>query len=58
MDLLRPLINTQGSGVKSIYGNLANIAPSTVLSQKVAVISPKPGALGASGVVDGDLNVI
>ena len=58
MDLLRPLINTQGSGVKYIYGNLANIAPSTVLSQKVAGISPKPGALGASGVVAGDLNVI
>jgi hypothetical protein len=48
MDLLRPLINTQGSGVKSIYGNLANIAPSTLLSQKVAVISPKPSGLPVS----------
>jgi len=58
MDLLRPLINTRGFGVHSLYGNLADIAPSTVFKHEVVVISPKPSVLGASGVVACDLNVI
>ena len=58
MDLLRSLLDTKGSRVKSSDRNLAVIPPSTVLSHEMAVMSPKPGVLGASGVVAGELNVI